>query len=239
MHDGRISPPADLLCSAHADKLRFRLDSTHISATDGDDGTEDAPFVEVLNNVTEFTCFNLDEMLGNQVRAPNNATKSGDNSNNTSTEVYPIFRLHGVDYIRSNGSGMLAYDPSVVYDWWNIWQGDAGWSDRDYATSLDWNTNVSAAMQLNVYGERWCQNTTHPWIGFSCQHSVGLIGGPTGSDYGAVSISLQPHDLDAPYCLYNATNGVWQAGAWSLRSESSGREILTLFGTAVALVACL
>lgn len=85
-------------------------------------------------------------MLANQVRAPINATGSVDNGNNTSAEVYPIFSLDGVDYIRSNGSDKFAYYPSVVYDWWWVSQGDAGWSLQNYTSYIGWNTNVSAAM---------------------------------------------------------------------------------------------
>lgn len=184
-----------------------------------------SPHFAIQQNVTDFVCLNLDEVFSNEERitSPSNSTLDS-----------PLFTLNGVQYTRSaewNGGDSSGenFNASAEYNLWYVAQGYAG-----LRTDLqEPDSGVSAAMQLNVYGERDCGNETTPWIGYSCQNELAV---PGGAAWGARSVSLQPHDVNAAECLYNATNGVETSGTAQLRTAWSESRII-LAVVAMAMVA--
>lgn len=202
------------------------------------DGPEQpAPFFEIEQNVTSFTCLNLDEVFNKQETTQLNLT-----SGNTTLDS-PLFVLNGVPYTRpaewnggtSSGSN---FNASATYDSWYIRQGPYGGSG---AAQFDYDTGIPATMLLKVYGEADCRNATHPWIGYSCRKGFAVPGSPPeGEDWGAKSVSLQPNDGGGPGCLYNAVNGVEMSGARGLAETlRRGRGVLALWATAAAFIALI
>ena len=126
-----------------------------------------------------------------------------------------LFNLDNITYTRSEG----AFDTDVAFTQWYV---------NQYPINNDGNT--SAPMQVNIYSESDCQNDTHPFYAHSCRQSAG---GHLG-DWGAKSISVQPHDVNAATCFYNASNGVEWSASESTGNGVVGRdELSTLVGGAV------
>ena len=141
-------------------------------------GATRGPSLRVLNNATTYTCLNLVDVFSTNHTA-----------GNATHENATVYELDNITYVRSANS----YDISLPYTEWYVNQ-----------YPIEGNGSVPAPMQVNVYGESDCRNDTHPYFAHSCRSSAsGHLG-----DWSAKSISLQPNDINAASCLYNASNGV-------------------------------
>lgn len=151
-------------------------------------------------------CWNLPDVFSNNSTA-----------GNITREDSTLFTLDDITYTRSEG----AFDTDVAYTQWYV---------NQYPINGDGNT--LAPMQVNIYSESDCSNDTHPYYAHSCRQSAG---GHLG-DWGGMSISVQPHDVDAATCFYNASNGVeWdESASQSTGNGAVGRaELSALVGGAV------
>lgn len=181
-------------------------------------------YFAIQSNVTAFTCLNLADVFSNQ-----------DTTSGNTTDGSPVFILDGVKYTRpadyngGNSSG-ANFNASADYNNWHVGQGFRG-LDTDMEEP---NSGIPAPMQLNIYGEAECHNRTHPFVAYSCQNAFPV---PGGAGWGAKSVSLQPNNVNAGGCLYNATNGVESSGAVRLGGAGAGSQMTWLLSVFVVALA--